>query len=255
MKEDAVNRLTLFIPLVISLGLCGCENPCDKLSSFKCDPDNPEKLMQCIKDEKIIASECVKYMKKHESKLNSMCEDKGLSKLKPCLEHNHKVFDEKVNEFSKTSEFHAMVCTEGSNLIAYHATLSNELKPILRLIFQITSDSDGKSYFSVGELKKGSEVEKENLMGEKYLGFDGTEIRTLSKYAFNIMTKKSSEFMIEAYKGEKVRFLMDIPYEAASSFDIKAYEYCSGLFTCLRVSSTWNCKTVTNEEYTSLTNF
>ena len=97
-----MNRLTLFIPLVISLGLCGCENPCDKLSSFKCDPDNPEKLMQCIKDEKIIASECVKYMKKHESKLNSMCEDKGLKKLKPCLEHNHKVFDEKVNEFSKT---------------------------------------------------------------------------------------------------------------------------------------------------------
>ena len=240
---------------VILIGLCGCGNPCNKLVSFKCDPDNLDGFMKCVSDEKEIASKCVDYMENHESKLNSMCEDKRLKNLSPCQKHNQKLYDEKADEFSKTSEFHAMVCTEGSNLIAYRATLSNEMKPILRLIFQITSESDGKSNFYVGELKKGSEVEKENLMGEKHLGFDGTEIRTLNKYVFNIMTKKSSEFSIEAYKGEKVRFLMDIPYETASSFDIKSYEYCSGLFTCLHVSSTWNCKTVTYDEYTNLTIF
>ena len=250
-----MERLFTLSVLAVSLSLCSCGNPCDKLVSFKCDPNNPDELMKCATAEKEIRLKCVDYMEKHESELNTMCESKELKKLKPCLEQGQKKFDEKVNEFSKTSEFHAMVCTEGSNLIAYRATLSNELKPILRLIFQITSESDGKSNFYVGELKKGSEVEKENLMGEKHLGFDGTEIRTLNKYAFNIMTKKSSEFSIEAYKGEKVRFLMDIPYETASSFDIKSYEYCSGLFTCLHVSSTWNCKTVTYDEYTNLMNF
>lgn len=239
---------------VILIGLCGCGNPCNKLVSFKCDPDNLDGFMKCVSDEKEIASKCVDYMENHESKLNSMCEDKRLKNLSPCQKHNQKLYDEKADEFSKTSEFHAMVCTDGGNLIAYRATLSSDLKPILRLISQKISDSDGKSYFSVGELKKGKEVEKTNIMGDKQLAFEGVEIRTLYKHIFNISSNKQSEIMVEAYKGEKIRVVMDIPFESSERFDIKSYEFCFSILDCMHVSASWDCKVVNYDEYKSIVN-
>lgn len=85
-----MERLFTLSVLAVSLSLCSCGNPCDKLVSFKCDPNNPDELMKCATAEKEIRLKCVDYMEKHESELNTMCESKELKKLKPCLEQGQK---------------------------------------------------------------------------------------------------------------------------------------------------------------------
>lgn len=160
-----------------------------------------------------------------------------------------------MEEFARSNAYHAQICTNGSEIIAYRSVLLETPKDdgtwerVIRIVGQKTMDERGRVTI---ELHKGS-VELVPAMfswdKDRY-EFKGSEVRTLAHGVFNRTTKQDASSSIEAYKDEVVRAVFELPYADKAHFNLKDYAIVYGIWGGkLFVAPDWECEYVDDATY------
>lgn len=125
-------------------------------------------------------------------------------------------YETAMTEFANSDRYHAVVCQKGKSMVAYRTLLGDDLNPRIRFIAEMEVTRRHK--YTFGTLFK-----------------DGKEIRILRTRMFNLSTRENSQWVeetgvpgpdwwVNAYPGETVRAVFDLPYESKDQFDITRYK-------------------------------